>query len=312
MRSSIVVTILSRNRGNYLADTIQSWLRQTTKAAKIVVLDNASDPSTVEVVERFKVHGVIMDRCTVPISVAENFKRARQHSSEPWLIVAHDDDIYHPEYLEMVERTLNRADAPSVLLGTMSVDYNPKLEFGYSMRNVSPRWMDARMLAQVLYDGMAVNFGATVYRREIFAVLEPDWVNYANLFDRPFLLECARDGGAMLIEGPVVKYRVHAGQDVRNAAATLPSLYACNLVRCYRRWLRPRVIRTADSFARRSLYLLWVAVQRGERGKAFRAVRDTGILSPEEWLWGALCFPWYFARYRIAIWVRHMQEKFSK
>lgn len=310
----VVVTILSRNRTVFLTDTIESWLRQTRKPAKLVILDNASEPDTVAAIEDFADRGVILDRCPSIIGVAENFKRARRHASEAWLIVAHDDDIYHPNYLELVDKVISYTPyAPGVLVGTMLIDFTPTLEFGYSLRDAKLRRLDVAGLARELYSGAKVNFGATVYRRDVFNRIDPDWARYANLFDRPFLLACARDDGAALVDRPVVKYRVHRGQDVRNAAAALPAKYVCNLVRCYKGILRPNGWLAPDLFARRSLFLLWDSVRREARGLsgAFRSVRGAGVLSADEWIWGVLFFPWYFVRYRAAAWIRSIQEKFA-
>ena len=61
VRSEIIVTILSRNRGHFLSDTIRSFLCQTLLPAQIIVLDNASDESTIAVVKSFAADGVIQE-----------------------------------------------------------------------------------------------------------------------------------------------------------------------------------------------------------------------------------------------------------
>lgn len=314
-RVPIVVTILSRNRGPFLRETIRSFLSQTMRPVRIVVLDNASGPATVEVAQSFVSEGVEVDRSDTLISVAENFARARAHATEPWIMIAHDDDLYHPEYLQTAVGALQLADPQAgICITGMTFEFAPTSQFEFGLRANAIRRLTHRELALTMYNGYPVNFGGTIYHRDVLCRVKPDWQRFANLFDRPFLLECTREGGALMLAQPSVKYRVHAGQDVRNAAKALPASYACNLISAYGSVLRPPFAKGPDPFARRTMYLLSQALRNEYPGmfSRFRFMVKMRTLRGTDWIWGTLCYPWYFCRYRAAIWRHRVRERITR
>lgn len=309
--NSVVVTVLSRNRGEFLAQTLESLLKQTRLPRRIVVLDNASDDKTVAVVRSFAQRGVEVDRTNEVIGVAQNFLRARSYAQQRWLMVAHDDDIYHPEYLEAALDCVGAStNGPAVIVGGMSFDARPTLTFDYPLRHAQTRCLDQRSFAKLLFDGYPVNFGATLYDSERFLSTAPDWDRFANLFDRPFLLECAKERGALLLDAPVVKYRVHSGQDVKNAAMRLPSHVPLALIANYRCLLRSEATGWPDSFARRGMFLLSETLRREAPSLLMRIRRIAAVhqLSPVDWFWGVLFYPYYCCRYRAARMLHNWRE----
>lgn len=298
MKSEITVAIISRNRSEFIRDTIRSFLKQTYPAARIVVLDNASDRETVSAIEDFKQHGVVLDRTANLISVADNIRRAGTHADTGWIMIAHDDDIYHPEYLERVARAIAERPDVGLVVSRMSYDHSPTLHFRYGFLDCPAHYVDAAGLAAAMFAGEAINFGASVYRLDVFNRTELEWEKYANILDRPFLLRCADHGGAIILKGKGVKYRLHDGQAVKNEAAQLPLKHVINLVGEYRRRLHVGVSISPNPYTYGALYRLYAVFRNGGRNPAvcLQCVHDTGLLSAKDWLFGIMFFPWYLAR----------------
>ena len=89
----IEVFILTKNRTNYLNESILSLINQTTIPKFITVLDNDSEDNTSSVVQAFSDLDVKYIKTQ---GFLGNFNKAREIVSKKYCMLFHDDDLLHP------------------------------------------------------------------------------------------------------------------------------------------------------------------------------------------------------------------------
>lgn len=213
--SDLEIFVLTYNRANFLCETLESIVSQTVKGFRVTVLNNGSSDDTIDVVKKFNNHGVCLVSSEVNIGVVANFSRAQQLSTASWVIVFHDDDIMHPNYIENVLDCINEQPNVAALCSTMLETSN--MEEKWPEKNMKEiKVLDARTLATVHYHGFPLQFGSIVYRKEYFIKEKLDYKKYGKACDMPFLFSITTNSFAVVFKFPFIKYRTHAGQDLNN------------------------------------------------------------------------------------------------
>ncbi len=209
----IEIIVLTHNRAAFLKETLASLCRQSIGKIPITVLDNGSTDHTSQVVCEFKEFGVRVNRSDRNLGAAENFARAKELAQREWVMVFHDDDLLHPDYistaLALAEKYRN-----AVLIGSgMSFEERPSSRNWPRFKGEHVHCPAAKDFAALLYDGFPFHFGSTVYLSEFFKAVPIKWEVYGKVADRPFLLDIAGQGSVIVLKEAYVKYRCHTGQD---------------------------------------------------------------------------------------------------
>lgn len=232
--SGVEVFVLTRNRRFLLLETLRSIVAQVAAADRIVLLDNCSIDGTVDAVRAEFGELIEIATASRSLSAWENFGRAAELSRGSYCMIAHDDDLYHPEYLSAVSGILGAHPGIGLVVAGMSYEYDPSESRWrpLSLRGVHCR--TARELALKMYNGFGVNFGSAIYSTSLLRRLSVDFGLYANYSDRPLLLEFAGASGAYVLEDRYVQYRLHRNQDSAAIGKAYPAKYLLNLQTCYR------------------------------------------------------------------------------
>lgn len=216
--AAIEILVVTYNRSALLSATLETLLAQTVPAASIRVVDNGSTDRTGETVRSFASRGVGYFRRDVndPLACWRDLQRM---PTAEWVMVFHDDDLLHPGYLGAVSAVIAAFPEATLIGSAMKAEAAPDAR-GWAA--VSPKRttgiLSWREFARILYAGFPFPFCSAVYRTEVFRRTVADTGTYGKIFDRPFLMEVARAGGAVLLKDPFVKYRVHPSQDSRDSA----------------------------------------------------------------------------------------------
>ncbi len=224
----IEVVVVTYNRADFLPLTLETLLSQTRPPTSIRVVDNGSTDKTAEILEPFGARGVkTLQR--EKNDFAACWDEIRRTASSEWVMVFHDDDLLHPGYLEAVSQVIGTEPETTLVGCSMTAGAAPE----------SGNWPDVswkrnsgliplRELACRLYSGFRLPFCSAVYRTEVFRRIPLGMEIYGKICDRPFLMEAARAGGAVLLSDPFVKYRLHPGQDSQTSAngPFLPEVFA--------------------------------------------------------------------------------------
>ncbi len=95
----ISVCIPTFNRAEYLRDAMESALQQTYSNFELLVVDDASNDSTPEVVASFKDPRIRYFRNAENIGMVRNWNRCLEVAAGEYVTILCDDDLMHPENL---------------------------------------------------------------------------------------------------------------------------------------------------------------------------------------------------------------------
>jgi len=239
--TGIEILVLTYNRAPLIGATLESLLAQVQPASRICVLDNGSTDDTEKVVRSFAERGVGL--------VCRNSNDPRACWSElqtmahgPWTMLFHDDDLLHPNYLRDVSAALAHEPHATVVVSAMRVYQDPERAGWKKVRGSRYRIMTGRQLAARLYGGFPMPFCSAIYRTDVLQRGNFRFETYGKICDRPFVIEAARAGSAVVMLDPYVKYRIHVRQDSsdQSTGPFLPEVFA--LQRYYRKVLGERLI----------------------------------------------------------------------
>ena len=223
----IEILVLTYNRASLIGTTLDSLLAQIKPASRICVLNNGSTDDTEQVVQTFASRGVelVCRNSNDPIAVWSELKAMARG---PWTMVFHDDDLLHPNYLCDVSAALAHAPHVTVVMSAMRAYQEPERVGWWKVRGGRYRIMTGRQLAAHLYGGFPMPFCSEVYRTDVLKRDNIQSEEYGKIGDRPFVIEAARAGSAMVMLDPYVKYRIHAGQDSQDQSSGpfLPEVFA--------------------------------------------------------------------------------------
>lgn len=237
----IEVLVLTYNRAPLIGATLESLLAQVQPAFRICVLDNGSTDSTVKVVRSFAARGVeLVCRNSNDPRVCWLELQAMARGS--WTMLFHDDDLLHPNYLRDVSVVLTHEPHATVAVSAMRVYQDPEHAEWEQVRGSRYRILTGRQLATSLYGGFPMPFCSAVYRTDVLKQGNFRFETYGKIYDRPFVIEAARAGSAVVMLDPYVKYRIHARQDStdQSTGPFLTEIFA--LQRYYRKVLGERLI----------------------------------------------------------------------
>jgi glycosyltransferase involved in cell wall biosynthesis len=212
--SDIQIFVLTHNRCAMLAETLYSLQRQWVKGFEVHVLDNGSTDGTLELSKAypaFQFHASPED-----MGQAANFARAKALATAPWVMIFHDDDTLHPQAIRMMLQALNTHANETVALVGCRYQETPKPSNDEWAAPPDPAYFHLPQpadLATLFLLDYPYHFGASLMKRETFLACSYDYDTYHKIMDRPFLLDIAEHGSTLVLDAPLVQYRVHPGQD---------------------------------------------------------------------------------------------------
>lgn len=238
---AIEVLVLTYNRAPLIGATLESLLAQVQPAFRICVLDNGSTDSTVQVVRSFAARGVELV-CRNSNDPRVCWLELQAMARGPWTMLFHDDDLLHPNYLRDVSLALAHEPHATVAVSAMRAYQDPERAEWGQVRGSRYRILTGRQLATSLYGGFPMPFCSAVYRADVLKQGNFRFETYGKICDRPFVIEAAQAGSAVVMLDPYVKYRIHTRQDStdQSTGPFLPEIFA--LQRYYREVLGERLI----------------------------------------------------------------------
>lgn len=103
--------LLPAYKSKYLSDAIKSILRQTYEDFQIIVSDDKSPENIKQIVDSFSDHRICYQCNHENIGgerLVDHWNLLVNQCKSDYLIIASDDDIYHPEFLEKVNNLINK------------------------------------------------------------------------------------------------------------------------------------------------------------------------------------------------------------
>jgi glycosyltransferase involved in cell wall biosynthesis len=222
----IQVFIPTYNRPVMLRATLESVIGQSVGVPHITVLDNGMFPSTKETVDLFSNFNVNYYDST-SLGRFGNFLLAQRLLSRKYVLLLHDDDQIHPDYLQFV---LNAINAHSeVTLVTCDVIEWQVGTAKKSIPNLHNRGhvFTQQEFATFIYNSERPSFSFAVYAVESFKKinLSSNFDIYGKWGDTPLMIEAVGNGKAVMFMDTCGWVGVHPGRDSGDPA-TLPPYFS--------------------------------------------------------------------------------------
>jgi len=212
------------NGEKFIHEQLDSILNQTILPDELVICDDCSTDCTLEIIHSFK------DRCTFPINifsntktlwVIKNFEQGMRYSKGDIIILADQDDVWHPNKIEIMTQAFRDnpncgyvfSDARLVSENGKSLEMNLWKSIGFN-KDLIDKFLNGKQLEIMLrYSsfiyGMSMGFRAKFLPDLLpiesysFNCTHDTWIS---------LMLTAKGAYGVLIQNPLVEYRQHETQ----------------------------------------------------------------------------------------------------
>jgi glycosyltransferase involved in cell wall biosynthesis len=227
----ISVAICTRNGAEYLATQLRSILAQTRLPNEIVLSDDASQDETVAIARAVfaDIHGPTPDiriiENAVALGVTGNFEQASLACSGNLIALSDQDDAWHPNRLELLERIFRDRPDLELLHGDAELVDEAGTSLGHTLFHALgvTSW-EKRQIAQgrafsvFLRRNLAT--GATmIFRRDLLSIASPfpgEWVH-----DEWLAIIASATGRVDVLADPLLDYRQHGSNQIGAQKLTL-------------------------------------------------------------------------------------------
>ena len=219
---SVAVVICTYNGEKFLREQLQSILEQTRPPDEIIISDDGSSDSTLDIVDEIRASATsnnsqrwrVLTRET-PVGVSENFASALLEATGEFVALADQDDVWEPDRLEkalgefsdgvlLVHSDATLIDASGQPMGTlMSALRLTGREKSSLLRG---RALDVLLRRNVITGATTVIRSSLV--RQALPIPE-GWVH-----DEWLGLVAALQGGVVFADSPLIRYRQHGSNEI--------------------------------------------------------------------------------------------------
>jgi glycosyltransferase involved in cell wall biosynthesis len=222
MEVSIDIMIPNMNGARYLKSTLESIISQSYSNYKVYLIDNASTDESIEIFHSFEDNRFILVEYAERVSLAENLNRCLKNVKSELFCIMHTDDIYFPDYLEIMSKNLINNDLALIsFCNSLAIDdKGVKLNsFKYLLKRISfdkPESVKILSSDEAFLKLFSYNFivaPSVMYKKDVISkigyfnenqMFVVDWEYYFRIL---FL-----NRGILKINSPHFYYRLHKSQ----------------------------------------------------------------------------------------------------
>lgn len=223
MTIPLTIALMTYNRSAYLRESLEAILAQTYSDFEFLVMDNASTDDTCDVVKGYKDPRLIYVRQPPGGNSGQNWATSVHFARGEHIFVTHDDDIAEPS---MVEKEMALLKANPKLIG---VTTNVSLidEAGHTIQpHLYPPGQDrifkrGEYIGAYMQEKLWLPASTWIFRRDALVNLSggrhktPRMSKAMPAGDIWGACWVSTHGPIALLGEPLLRYRQHAGQDVR-------------------------------------------------------------------------------------------------
>jgi len=208
----IQIFLMTHNRADLIQETIISLLNQSVNLKEIIVLDNESSDNTEEIVKSYYDKGV---KYIKTFGFLGNFYKAKEISDKKYVMLFHDDDILHPDYLKNALEILNKEKNIAAIYSRYTEFFNddspkdfPQIEKHYHL------FKNQKDFAVFMFFCEVISYATAIYKTTLFKKIDLEYEKFNKFNDWPFLVKFAQyDNVALLEDRNAIYVRRHSGQD---------------------------------------------------------------------------------------------------
>lgn len=212
------VLILTKNRKKFLSEAIKSVLYQTVKGFKITVVDNGSDYDVNEVINKYENSNIKCFKQNKQVDVTENIKTAAELADRNYVLIMHDDDILHPQFVECVLYAIqNNNNVDVVCPKTVEFNSREKIKTKHYDK-IKYQVLDReKFISKIFINKIGSNFvfPSVVYKKENIknALSDIEIKKAGTIGDNVIMADALTKGVCVYIENPLYYYRNHKKQE---------------------------------------------------------------------------------------------------
>lgn len=213
----IQVYVLSRDRVDYLDETLQSILNQDGICFDLVVSDN-SEHDDVQKMIQIKYPGIKYVRRVPVLSAMEHFRLVISECNREFSVLFHDDDVMMPGYLIRMVGAFDQYPNISAVGCNAFILKGDTLTGNCFMRSFSrPVILETPESLLEPYLGFGIigpaPFPGYMYRTSAISNLCLDASEGGKYSDVSFLMKVQLHGPLYWLPDPLIQYRIHPGND---------------------------------------------------------------------------------------------------
>jgi glycosyltransferase involved in cell wall biosynthesis len=224
-RMTASVAMATLDGAAFLTEQLESLVDQRRKPDELVVSDDASSDSTVEILQTFAQKApfpVTVLRNDMRAGVAQNFEQTIRRCVGDLIFLCDQDDVWQPDKIDLLATAMERDESAGMAFGDLElIDETgaslgrtqwQRLRFDPSLRRI----FAIEPLKVLLRYNVVTGAGAAV-RASLLPMLLP--ISPMWLPDEWFALLTAATGRLAVVDAPLVRYRQHQAQQVGGAVA---------------------------------------------------------------------------------------------
>jgi glycosyltransferase involved in cell wall biosynthesis len=226
-KREIEVLLATFNGARFLRPQIESILDQSWPSVRIVARDDGSSDETSEILAeyraRFGLRFSVLPTAKPTGSAKLNFETLLQHSTDPWVAFADQDDIWLPNKLERCAAAMERLeqafgpDRPLLVFSDLEVvDCQLAIQHPSFWKHEGLDPNTVNHLGRLLLQNVVT--GCTMLINRPLAKLAAQMPSAALMHDSWTALLACLYGKAEFIPEPLVRYRQHSGNVVGASA----------------------------------------------------------------------------------------------
>ena len=215
--SDLQVYLPTYNRPELLRKTIRSVLAQAVPVEHICVLDNGGFPQTREILSEFEGHGIEY-RDTREFENWGNLLASQKHLQREFVLLLHDDDLIHPEYLDIALRVLASDSEINLLTGHAAPWDIAQDPINLPKLTATGHIFSASEYSTYVYNASHPSYSLAIYRRSFYKKIDllDNFAKYGKWGDVPMMLETIQSGKAAVLTDACGWMGVHPGQDTND------------------------------------------------------------------------------------------------
>jgi glycosyltransferase involved in cell wall biosynthesis len=204
----ISVCMATYNGQQYIAEQLQSILRQLRSDDEVIVCDDSSADATVAVVEVLNDPRVKLLRFDNNVGHVLNFERSLQVANGDFVFLADQDDIWREDKVDSVLRIFSENNSAVMVHHSLStIDSEGLILQAVLNRQVEGEPSRFRFLMRQIARCNVYGCGLA-FRRELMDVVMP-FPSYLRAHDHWIAIAAAARGGVYLSSKTLVHYRQH-------------------------------------------------------------------------------------------------------
>jgi glycosyltransferase involved in cell wall biosynthesis len=216
---TISVAMATYNGASYLREQLESFLTQSRLPDELIVTDDLSDDSTVDIIKSFSKEApfpVVVHVNDERLGYVKNFEKAVALATSDIIFLSDQDDVWHPDKLAKHERMYENDPETGAVIGDANVVDDDLKPMGYTLwKHMGLNQARAKKfdtgLGLDLYIKRGFCYGILLsFRSKFREVLIPFPLNYSH--DDWITIVLSAITQLRLIPEQLIDYRQHRGQ----------------------------------------------------------------------------------------------------